>query len=177
MTQAPTTTLTPRARLEHLVLVARDRAARGNATADDWRAIAEIDEERARHELAIYLRRAQPVLGDGGNPYQKRRGAVGAVTGFILGSLLVVLAWQFLVPWLQDAWRDIDYGPGIATAITYIAPILLPLGAYIGSRWDRRQQATAQEAEEPITFDPDAGFEDLVRRFCQAQKRGKARVY
>lgn len=177
MSQAPTTTSSPPADIEHLVMVARDRAARGNATADDWRAIAALDEARARHELEIYLRRAQPVLGDRGNPYENRRGAVGAVVGFIIGCILVVLTWQFLVPYLQDAWRDIDYGPGMATAITYLVPIFLPLGAYIGSRWDRRQQAEQQGAEEPITFDPDAEFEELVRRFCRAQKRGKARVY
>lgn len=165
-----------RAHLEHLVMVARDRAARGNATADDWRAIAGIDEARARHELSIYLRRAQPVV-EASNPYEKRRGAVGAVAGFVIGCILVALTWQFLVPYLQDAWAGIDYGPGVATAITYVVPILLPLGAFLGSRWDRRMQEPDPETEEPITFEPDAEFEELVRRFCQAQKRGKARVY
>lgn len=173
-----TTSFTPTAsRVDSLVTTAQERSAQGRGTADDWRAVAALDEARARRELALFLRRAKPVIDASTNPYDRRARGVGTVVGFLGGGILIMLIWQFVVPYLQDAWAGIDYGPGMATAITYVAPILLPLGAWLGVRWDRKR--APEPIEEPATSPvaSDATFDELLQRFCHTQQRGRARVY
>ncbi len=164
-------------RVDSLVTNAQERSAQGRATADDWRAIAALDEERARRELATFLRRSRPVIDADSNPYDRRPRGVGAVAGFVGGGIVVALIWQFLVPYLQDAWAGIDYGPGMATAITYVAPILLPLGAWLGVRWDRKRAPEPAKQPETTPVSSDASFNELLQRFCHTQQRGRARIY
>lgn len=181
MTHPGSTTTSPppsTSRIDSLVTAAKERSALGRATADDWRAIATIDEERARRELLGFLRRAEPVIQFDANPYEKQPRAIGTVVGFIAGCILMALMWQFGVPWLQDAWAGIDYGPGMATSLTYISTLLLPLGAWIGSRWDRKSRnATAPARQERQAIPKDTSFDDLIQRFCQTQQRSRTRVY
>lgn len=172
MTQA-STNFTPKSLLDDLVRTALERSARGNATADDWRAVADIDEERARTELSSYLRSA--TSSNDVNPYEKHPRSYGTVAGFIGGALVMAIIWQWGVPWLQDAWAGIDYGPGMATTITYVAPLLLPLGAWLGTRLDRSRHSQ----DSPATTAPQTTgtFEELLRRFVRFQNRSHTRVY
>lgn len=170
MTQA-SSNLTPESLLDELVRTARERAARGTATVADWRAIADIDENRARHELASYLQ--QTTSTDDANPFERQPNSLGTVAGFVLGAIIMAAFWFWGVPFLQDAWAGIDYGPGVATALTYVAPALLPLGAWLGNRWDRsrRTHHTTQATMPRGTFD------ELLRRFVRHQNGSRARVY
>lgn len=162
--------------LDELVQAVRERSARGNATAADWRSIAEIDEDRARRELSRYL--ATTTTGMHANPYMKQSRAIGTVTGFIAGCLLMAFMWNTGVPWLQDAWAGIDYGPGFATALTYVSTIFLPLGAWLGSRWDRAHRPPSESTSDvPEVDESDGSFEELLQRFTRLQSRGRARVY
>ena len=171
MTQASSNP-NPASLLETLVKTVHERSERGNATTDDWRSIAEIDEDRARKELSDYLEYASD---QGANPYEKRPGSIGTVAGFVGGCLLMAFMWAIGVPYLQDAWAGITYGPGFATAITYVSTVFLPLGAWLGARWDRSRRT--QGVEEPVEFRTDGTFEELLQRFCRVQNRGRARVY
>lgn len=172
MTQAPSDPLT-QSLLENRVRAAHERAARGNATTDDWRSIAEIDEERARIELSEYLQTTTTDMN--ANPYDPNPRAVGTVLGFITGGLLMMFTWRFVVPYLQDAWAGIEYGPGFATAITYVSTVLLPLGAWLGSRWDRAHRPASVSLQ--VETNTDGTFEELLQRFCRIQNRARARVY
>ncbi|HWV23502.1 MAG TPA: hypothetical protein VNZ58_04885 [Thermomicrobiales bacterium] len=171
MTQA-SSDLTPQSLLEELVRTARDRAARGTASAADWRAIADIDEDRARTELASYIRAT--TSPDDVNPYEHHPHSIGAVTGFIGGAAIMVMFWLWGVPYLQDAWAGIDYGPGFATALTYIAPLLLPIGAWLGARRDRARRL--QRQGNPTSL-PKGSFDELLRRFVRNQNCVRTRVY
>ena len=160
--------------LDELVKVARERSEDGNATIDDWRSIARIDTERARRELSDYLQSAAEAELNA-NPYVKHPSSVGTVVGFISGCLLMAFMWNTGVPYLQDAWAGIEYGPGFATAITYVSTVFLPLGAWLGARWERaRRTPKARLQVEPRT---DGTFEELLQRFCRVQNRARARVY
>lgn len=170
MTQA-SSDLTPQSLLEELVRTARERASRGTATAEDWRAIADIDEDRARAELASWIRAA--TSPDDVNPFQRHPNSIGAVAGFVGGALIMAAFWQWGVPWLQDAWAGIDYGPGFATALTYIAPLLLPFGAWLGARWDRSRR----QHQNPSATLPKGTFDELLRRFIRNQNCIRTRVY
>jgi hypothetical protein len=174
MTQATSRSNT-QSRLENLVKVAHERSARGNATADDWRSIAEIDEERARLELAEYLQTT--TAGTNANPYSTNPRSVGTVAGFIAGGLIMMFMWRFGVPYLQDAWASFTYGPGFATAITYVSTVLLPLGAWAGSRWDRAHRPASAVSPTESDIDTDDTFEGLLQRFCRIQNRARTRVY
>ncbi len=171
MTQAPSN---PKIQslLDDLVQVARERSARGNATAADWRSIAEIDEERARRELSRYLRTHPSVANVEVNPYERNRRSVGTVLGFVLGALGMVVMWLWGVPYLQEAWAGITYGPGFATALTYVSTTLVPLGAWAGSRWDRRHQ----QPDAPSSH-TDCSFDELLQQFTRTQNRTRTRVY
>lgn len=158
--------------LNELVRRARERSARGNATPDDWRSIAEIDEERARRELSAYLRTANPAKADA-NPYERNRRSVGTVLGFVLGALAMVVMWIWGVPYLQEAWAGITYGPGLATALTYVSTALVPLGAWAGSRWDKGHH----EPEAEMPFPTDTSLDELLQRFTRTQNRSRTRVY
>lgn len=158
--------------LDNLVQAARERSARGNATAADWRSIAEIDEERARRELSRYLRTHASGANVEANPYERNRHSVGTVLGFVLGALGMVVMWLWGVPYLQDAWAGITYGPGFATALTFVSTTLVPLGAWTGSRWDRRHQ----RPETPPSH-TDRSFDELLQRFVRTQNRSRTRVY
>lgn len=170
MTQA-SSDFTPQSLLEELVRTTRERAARGIATVEDWRAIADIDEERARAELASWIRAT--TSKDDANPFEHHPHSLGTVTGFVGGILVIALFWQWGVPWLQDAWAGIDYGPGVATALTFVAPLLLPLGAWLGARWDRRQRRRRETGNIP----PKGSFDELLRRFIRHQNGSRTRVY
>lgn len=172
MTQA-TSNPDTRSLLERLVHIAHERAERGTATTDDWRSIAKIDEKRARIELSHYLQTAASEMQ--ANPYTKNPRSIGTVAGFVGGALIMMFLWRFGVPYLQDAWSGITYGPGFATAITYVSTILLPLGAWLGSRWDRSHRP-AQE-EQAVKIRTDGTFEELLQTFCRVQNRARTRVY
>src|SRR5699024_8216139 len=105
MTQA-SSDFSPQSLLDELVHTARERANQGTATAADWRAVADIDESRARHELACYLKQTTPA--DDTNPYEHHPNSLGTVAGFVIGAILMALFWQWGVPFLQDAWAGID---------------------------------------------------------------------
>ena len=159
--------------LNDLIRVARERSARGNATAADWRSIAEIDEERARRELSRYLQTHRSVSNLDINPYERNRRSVGTVLGFVLGALGMVVMWIWGVPYLQEAWAGITYGPGVATALTYVSTTLVPLGAWVGSRWDRGHQ----QPDVPPPSPTDSTFDELLQRFTRSQNRSRTRVY
>lgn len=170
MTQA-SSDLSPQSLLDDLVRIARERAVRGTATAADWRAIADVDENRARTELASYIQSTTPP--DDVNPYERHPNSFGAVIGFVGGAIIMALFWEWGVPQLQDAWAGIDYGPGFATALTYIATLLLPFGAWLGARWDRARRKN-QTPEDTM---PKGTFDELLRRFVRNQNRSRARIY
>ena len=173
MTQLRSTTH-PDVMLDTLLRTARDRSARGNATRRDWQRVAEIDPDLARRELRDFLRRTQNGGGDLGNPFTRQSRTPGALIGFLAGCGLLIALWLFL-PYARENWMDTGVMRDLATGGQFISTLLVPLGLWLGARWDQRQYD--DQPNTPAGIAKNASFDELLNAFERTQHVGRARVY
>jgi hypothetical protein len=160
--------------LDTLLRTARDRSARGNATRRDWQRVAEIDPDLARRELRDFLRRTQNGTGDLANPYLRQSRTPGALIGFLVGCVLLIALW-ILLPYARENWMESGVMRDIATGGQFISTLLLPLGIWLGARWDHRNNG--DQPGTPAGLPKNASFDELLNAFDRTQHVGRARVY
>jgi hypothetical protein len=162
--------------LDHLVRLANDRSARGNATRRDWERVAEIDPDRAYRELRDFIRRTGHAEVSTANPYESRSRVPGALIGFIAGVVLMIVVW-IVLPYAREHWMDFGVWRDIATGAQFISTLLIPLGALLGARWSRRHNDDAATTQAAPASLRNASFDELLAIFERTQNVGRARVY
>lgn len=167
------TTLSP-AKLDHMSQICRERSSRGVATRADWQRLAAIDPDRARAELVNYLRTSELAAA---NPYEsKGRRHSGMAVGFFVG-VVVMCAWWLFGDFLQREVVTSGKQWDLVTFSQYVAATMLPVFAWLGSRWDQKQVATTHKENRPQVSLRDATWDELLTMFDSTRKAGGTRMY
>ena len=170
-----TATHTPQS-TEHLIQICRERSARGVATRADWERLAEIKPDRARIELREFLRENPPR--EEINPYESKKSwkHSGAVIGFLFG-VVFMSAWWLFGDYLNREVVDSGKQWDLVTLSQYVAASLLPVFAWLGWRFDKKREDTAETVETESVNLSQASWNELLDQFDKTRKAGGTRMY
>lgn len=159
---------------DRLLQLCLERSSRGVASRADWQHLARLDPDLAREALRRHLQQDAPVVPTDRNPYAKNALRPGVAVGFVCGAIAMSIIW-LAMHWIQGTYVTSGEWFSRTTLVQYVAALLIPIGAWVGWRFDQHRHAPTGSRERVSIR--NAEWDELLDRFEATQRSRRTRVY